>query len=102
MAVIGLLLGTIGTDVNTGVERFTFGFDQLADGIDFVAVAVGLFAIRRDRVPARRSRSARRRSMAGCAGLLPTRADLAASWKPILRGTALGRARSASCPAPGR
>src|SRR5579875_222465 len=45
MSVLGLLLGTIGTDLTTGTNRYTFGFLQLADGIDFVAVAVGLFAL---------------------------------------------------------
>ena len=91
MAVIGLLIGTIGTDVNTGVERFTFGFDQLADGIDFVAVAVGLFAIAE--IAWRLGGPDLRPQIDGrVRGLLPTRADLAASWKPILRGTALGGA----------
>ncbi len=91
MAVIGLLIGTVGTDVNTGVTRFTFGFNQLADGIDFVAVAVGLFAIAE--IAWRLGAPDLRAQIDGrVRGLLPTRADLAASWKPILRGTALGAA----------
>ena len=39
----GLLLGIVGTDVNSGVARFTFGIPELSDGIGFVAVAMGLF-----------------------------------------------------------
>lgn len=44
MAIIGMLLGTVGTDISTGVLRFTFGIPDLIDGIGFVLVAVGLFA----------------------------------------------------------
>ena len=45
MVVIGLLLGIVGTDVNTGVQRFCFGITELSDGIGFIVVAVGVFAI---------------------------------------------------------
>src|SRR5438132_4489549 len=45
MVVLGLLLGIVGTDVNTGVQRFTFGVTELSDGIGFIVVAVGVFAI---------------------------------------------------------
>src|SRR5215211_4754514 len=43
MVVLGLLLGLIGTDVNSGVLRFTFGIPELSDGIGFVVVAMGMF-----------------------------------------------------------
>ena len=43
MIVLGLLLGIIGTDVNSGLQRFTFGVPELSDGIGFVVVAMGLF-----------------------------------------------------------
>jgi putative tricarboxylic transport membrane protein len=45
MTVLGLLLGLVGTDVNTGETRFTFGFVQLYDGVEIVALALGLFGI---------------------------------------------------------
>src|SRR3982075_568274 len=45
MVVIGLLLGIVGSDVNTGVQRFRFGVAELSDGIGFIVVAVGMFAI---------------------------------------------------------
>src|SRR5260370_28821261 len=45
MVVIGLLLGIVGSDVNTGVQRFSFGVTELSDGIGFILVAVGLFAV---------------------------------------------------------
>ena len=41
----GLILSVIGTDVNSGITRFAFGFPELMDGISLVAMAMGLFAI---------------------------------------------------------
>ena len=43
MVVLGLLLGLVGTDVNSGAQRYTFELPQLADGIGFVVVAMGMF-----------------------------------------------------------
>jgi putative tricarboxylic transport membrane protein len=43
MIILGLLLGIIGTDVNSGLQRYTFGIPELSDGIGFVVVAMGLF-----------------------------------------------------------
>lgn len=45
MVVIGLILGIIGTDVNTGISRFTFNLLELQEGLALVAVAMGLFGI---------------------------------------------------------
>src|SRR5438067_2072081 len=45
MVILGLLLGLVGTDVNSGVARFSFGVSELSDGIGFVSVAVGVFGI---------------------------------------------------------
>jgi putative tricarboxylic transport membrane protein len=91
MTVIGLLLGCVGTDVTTGQMRFNFGFLEIADGVSFVAVAVGLFAsseiVSNMAFPAHHASPT-----AKVTGLLPTRPDLAASWRPVLRGTALGSA----------
>jgi putative tricarboxylic transport membrane protein len=91
MTLLGLLLGTVGTDTNSGLQRFTFGLSNVADKLDFVVVAVGLFAFaeiasRLENLGSVRPVSAR------VTGLLPTRADLKASWKAVLRGTALGSA----------
>ena len=44
MVAMGLLLGIVGNDVNTGIGRYTFGVNELTDGIGFVVVAVGVFA----------------------------------------------------------
>ena len=43
--VLGILVGLIGIDVNSGVERFTFGIDALIDGVPFGILAMGLFGI---------------------------------------------------------
>ncbi|SAL51469.1 Tripartite tricarboxylate transporter TctA family protein [Caballeronia udeis] len=99
MVTFGLLLGTVGTDVNSGRERFTFGLSNIASGIDFVAIAVGLFAIAE--IVSRLRHAARKQSASADGAhhaapkfrsLFPTRRDFAMSWKPILRGTALGSA----------
>src|SRR5205823_14120133 len=45
MVVLGLLLGLVGTDVNSGVIRFAFGAPELADGLGFVALAMAFFGI---------------------------------------------------------
>ena len=45
MTVLGLLFGIVGSDLETGAERFSFGFPQLSDGIELVALALGLFGI---------------------------------------------------------
>jgi TctA family transporter len=45
MLMLGLLFGLVGADINSGVDRFTFGLPQLSGGISFVVVALGLFGI---------------------------------------------------------
>src|SRR5919107_1726207 len=86
---IGLMIGLVGIDLQSGQQRLTFGIPQLADGIDVVVVAVGLFAIGETLWVAAHLR---RRP----ADIIPTgrawmsRDDLSRSWKPWLRGTALG------------
>ncbi len=88
MAVLGLLLGTIGTDVSTGLMRFTLGVHQLDDGMNFVAVAVGLFALAQ--ITANLTAKTTRVIAGKVTGLIPSRADLQAAWGPIWRGTMLG------------
>ncbi len=89
MIILGLLLGLVGADTNTGQFRFTFGLPQLSDGIGFVVVAMGLFGFSEIIVNLER-RAKREVVMAKITSLMPTRADFAASWKAVLRGTGLG------------
>ena len=86
---LGLFLGLIGTDLLTGQQRFNFGIPQLADGIDVVIVAVALFAVGEALHVASRLRHGPIEVMSS-SGSFMTRADFARSWKPWLRGTALG------------
>ena len=89
MVVLGLLLGLIGTDVNSGVLRFTFGIPELADGIGFVLVAMGMFGI--TEIVANLEQGAKREVFLGkVKHLFPSKEDLKRSWGAILRGTAVG------------
>ncbi len=89
VALLGVLFGLIGTDINTGADRYTFGVPGLAEGVPFVVVAMGLFAFAEI---IRNLEHTEHRSIytSKITGLMPTRDDLARSWKPILRGTAVG------------
>jgi putative tricarboxylic transport membrane protein len=86
---VGALLGLVGTDTLTGQQRFTLGVPALADGIDVVTVAVGVFAVGEALFVASRLRHGEVKVM-GTSGRWMTRQDLQRSWKPWLRGTALG------------
>ncbi|WP_374309647.1 tripartite tricarboxylate transporter permease [Dongia sp.] len=87
---IGLAIGLIGIDAQTGQARFTFGLLPLLDGLDVVVVAVGLFALGEAfHVAFREAR--RPEELSSVTGSLwMSKSDWARSWKPWLRGTALG------------
>lgn len=89
MVLLGLLLGLIGTDVNSGAFRFTFGLDELQDGIDFVPLSMGLFGfaeIMRN-LEGNMSRSLVPNEVKN---ILPSWQEIKVSVGPIVRGTALG------------
>jgi putative tricarboxylic transport membrane protein len=89
MVVLGLLMGLIGTDVNSGVLRFTFGVPELSDGIGFVVVAMGMFGTAE--IIANLELKDDREVFTGkVKNLFPTKDDFKRIWAPILRGTALG------------
>jgi TctA family transporter len=91
MAALGLLLGTVGTDINSGVMRFTFGQPMLSEGLDFVAIAVGIFAV--TEIAFRLGRSEPEAKVTtSVRDLMPRAEDIKASWKPTLRGTLIGAA----------
>lgn len=89
MIVLGLLLGLVGTDVNSGTQRYTFGLPELADGIGFVIVAMGMFGVG-EIIANLETESARDVTIKKVTGLFPTREDLQRMVAPTLRGTALG------------
>jgi putative tricarboxylic transport membrane protein len=89
MVVLGVLLSTVGADLDTGQERLTFGISSLSDGIDFAVLAMGIFGIAE--VLRNLDNSENRDVVKSTIGrLLPTGAEMRASVAPILRGTALG------------
>ena len=91
MVLTGLLLGVVGTDANSGVQRFSYGIMELADGIGFIGVAMGLFGIA-EIVSSLEQREHREVLTSKVGRLLPSKEDFRRMWKPILRGTALGSA----------
>jgi putative tricarboxylic transport membrane protein len=89
MVALGLLLGIVGTDVNTGLQRYTFGVSDLSDGIGFIVVAVGVFAIG-EIISNLAQVEERVIFTAKVTNLWPTKDDFRRSIGPILRGTGLG------------
>ncbi len=89
MVVLGLLLGLIGTDVNSGTQRFTFGIFELADGIGFVTVAMGMFGLG-EIIRNLQDEEERSVLITKITGLWPTKEDFKRMVAPILRGTAIG------------
>lgn len=91
MIILGLLLGLVGTDVNSGTPRYTFDLPQLADGINFVVVAMGMFGLG-EIIRNLEHEETRSLLIKKVEGLMPTKADLKRIIAPVLRGTALGSA----------
>jgi putative tricarboxylic transport membrane protein len=89
MVFVGLLLGLVGIDVNTGVPRMTFGMQELGDGIGFVPVAIGLFGIAELVVALGRPQDKSLLTFR-FADLWPSWGELRACVPAMLRGTALG------------
>src|SRR5690606_30116098 len=91
MVVLGLLIGIIGTDVNSGQFRFTFGIPELAEGANLVAVAMGLFGVSEVIANAGRiGRSAVNAKDITWRSLIPSGDDLRRSWRAVLRGSGIG------------
>lgn len=95
MAIFGILLGLVGTDVNlaanSGVARFSFGFSELAGGPGFVLVALGIFVYAE--IIGNLAKTRPQRGAAApvrWSGLLPDRQDFRDMLPAVLRGTVLG------------
>ena len=94
MVVVGLLLGVVGTDVNTGVMRFHFGVLELSDGLQIVALAMGLFGVADflkniNRLGGDAKVTAAKISMKS---MRPEAGDIKQSRGALVRGTAIGAA----------
>lgn len=90
MVVLGVLFGTVGADIYTGIPRFTFGAVPLMDGISLVALAMGIFGVS-EIIATVRNQS--RDALAGdmrLNAMKPTRDELKRSAGPVLRGSGIG------------
>jgi putative tricarboxylic transport membrane protein len=89
MVCVGILLGLVGTDVNSGTIRFAFGMPELAEGIEFVALAMAFFGM--TDVILNLENPEQKGVFASRIGrVLPSLEDLRTSFWAIVRGTGLG------------
>src|SRR5213595_2463149 len=89
MVILGLLLGIVGTDVNSGMARFAFGIPELTDGIGVVSVAMGLFGFA-EIITNLETEEKRDVIVAKVKGLWLTKKQFRQVAPAVARGTALG------------
>src|SRR5438034_3824498 len=89
MVILGLLLGIVGTDVNSGVARFDFGIPELSDGLGVVSVAMGLFGFA-EIILNLESTEKRELLSSKIKGFWLTKKQIRDAGPAVLRGTALG------------
>lgn len=91
MVLIGILMGLVGSDVYTGTLRFTFGQLSLFEGISIIALAMGIFGVT-EIISSVNSvkRAGDQYHDLSFRAMLPTRAEMRASWLPMIRGSAIG------------
>jgi len=89
MIVLGLLLGMAGTDVNSGLERYTFDTPYMAEGINFVILAMGMFGLG-EIIKNLEEEHLRSAMVSKVEGLMPSKEDFKRMAWPIVRGTGLG------------
>jgi putative tricarboxylic transport membrane protein len=90
MILVGIILGTVGTDMNTGVQRFTFGQPHLWEGLDFIVIAVGVFAFGEVVASLDEKDDDRKTYTENLGRLMPNREDFRRMTPSILRGTGIG------------
>jgi TctA family transporter len=90
MVLVGLLLGLVGTDVNSGLTRYTFGIPEIWEGIDFVPMVIGMFGIVEIIRNLERTELPRPHVKARMRDLWPRGEDFRGAWRAVLRGTGLG------------
>lgn len=87
MAVLGILMGLVGYDLETGIPRFTLGILELSDGLSIVALVMGMFGLTEILLSLEETRVVRAVKVGS---LWHSRDEWKRAWKAILRGTALG------------
>lgn len=90
MTALGLLIGIVGTDTNTGTERFTFGFVQLSDRVELVALAMGIFGVADFIRGSGGVAEIAPPSTFRVSDMWPSAGELRRAIKPIIRGTLVG------------
>src|SRR5215475_3657551 len=91
MTVLGLLIGIVGSDIETGSPRFTFGIPQLDDGVEIVALALGLFGIAEFMSSVNKISDVNTKySNVRLRDMRPSGADLKTAFFPMWRGTIIG------------
>ena len=90
MTIVGLLLGIVGTDVNSGVMRFTLGIPELTDKVELVALALGLFGVTEFLRSVNRMQSVGGGTKIRLRDMRPSKEELKQSFFPMLRGTLIG------------
>jgi TctA family transporter len=90
MVLVGLLLGLVGTDVNSGLTRYTFGIAEIWEGIDFVPMVIGMFGIVEIIRNLEHTHLPRPHLKAKMRDLWPRGEDFRNAWPAVLRGTGLG------------
>jgi len=91
MTVLGLMLGIVGTDLETGAERFTFGMTHLDDGIELVALALGLFGLAEFMNSVNQvSQVNTKYTNVRLRDMRPSKADIKQAIAPMFRGTLVG------------
>jgi putative tricarboxylic transport membrane protein len=89
MILAGLLLSMVGTDIETGQTRMSFGIIELSDGIGFVQLAMGVFGFA-EIMRNLEVKEERELVQQKVTGLMPTKKDFKAAYPAVLRGTFLG------------
>ncbi len=89
MIVLGILMSTVGTDLETGEERLTFGWNEISDGLEFTTIAMGIFGFA-EILKNLENPESRSVVKAKIGNLLPNWAEMRQSAMPILRGTFIG------------
>jgi TctA family transporter len=92
MILLGLLLGLVGTDVNSGVARYSFDIPELTDGISFIVIAMGVFGYGEIINNLSHPEEKREVFTGKVEGIMPTKEDFKNMVPAVLRGTALGSA----------
>ena len=90
MVLIGLMLGTVGVDLETGVSRFAFGLDHLEDGVSFIALATGLFGVSEIMMSIRNSKTKHQVKNLKFFEMIPTWSEFKSTLWPTIRGAVVG------------